>query len=61
MYECSSYLPRGKLFEQNDAALLVHLLALLESGDYQVTRREPGVCIVVEPVQKFRPDQGRSL
>ena len=41
-----AYFPRSELLEENDTAALVHLLALLESGNDEVASGEPGIRIV---------------
>ena len=41
-----AYFPGSELLKENDTAALVHLLALLESGDDEVACGEPGVRVV---------------
>ena len=55
------YLPRSELLEQNDATVLVYLLALLQSCDDEVARGKPSIGVVVKPVQELGSHQRRGL
>ena len=56
-----AYFPRSELLKEDYTAALVHLLALLESGDDEVARGEPGVRVVSEPVDELIAHQSGRL
>ena len=55
------YLPRCILFKGNDTTARFYLFSLGEGIKYNVSGREPGVGIVLEPSNKFASDEGRGL